>query len=90
MMFAGISKRWRTLIVTIGGPIDATVYCNDCIDDTGPIPDMIAGCGDDWFLVQDGATCQMLKETMGYLSEYATVPLNWPSRSPDLNPFENL
>jgi hypothetical protein len=76
--------------VTVEGATDAVIYCDDCIDATGLIPGMIAAYGNDWFLVQDGAICHTSKETMAYLSEYATVLRNWPSGSPDLNPIENL
>jgi hypothetical protein len=51
IMFAGIAKRWRRPILTIEGPIDAFIYCDDCIDATGLIPGMIATYGNDWFLV---------------------------------------
>jgi hypothetical protein len=49
-----------------------------------------AADGNEWFLVQDGATCYTSKEIMEYLSEHATVLPNWPSGSPDLNSTENL
>jgi hypothetical protein len=42
------------------------------------------------FLVQESAACHMPKETIGYLTQYATVQPNWPFRSPDLNPIRNL
>jgi hypothetical protein len=76
--------------VTVEGAIDDFIYCNDCIEATGLIPGMIAAYGNDWFLVQDGATCHTSKEIMAYLSEYATVLSDWPSGSPDLNSIENL
>jgi hypothetical protein len=90
MMSAGIAKRWRMPIVTVEGAIDAFIDCDNCIDATRLIPGMIAACGNDWFLVQDGATCHTSKETMAYFCEYTTVLPNWPSGSPDLNPIENL
>jgi hypothetical protein len=91
MMFAGISKHYKTPLVTFEGTIDSIVYIDDCVDASGLIPGMNSkyGCRE-WFLVQDGATSHTSGETMDYLSNYCNVLENWPSSSPDLNPIENL
>jgi hypothetical protein len=47
MIFDGISKRWRTLLVTISGAIDAVADCDDCINSTRLIPGMIEADGGD-------------------------------------------
>jgi hypothetical protein len=50
-------QEWRMLIVTVGETIDAIASCDECIDETGLIPGMIAGYDNDWFLVHDDASC---------------------------------
>jgi hypothetical protein len=89
-MFARFSKRRRTPILIVVGLIDVIVYCDECIDDPGLIPGMIAAYGDHSFLGQDGATSQSSRTIMGHLREYAAVPPNWPSGSPNFNSIEYL
>jgi hypothetical protein len=55
----------------------------------GPVIDHLIGTGD--FLMQDGASCHTAQATMAYLrTKNANVITNWPARSPDINPIENL
>jgi hypothetical protein len=76
--------------VTVAGTTDAIVHCDACVDDTGPVIGMMVAYGDNGFLVQDGATCHTSRDTMGYLSECATVLVNSLSGSPDLNSIEDF
>ena len=91
MVFGGISKNWKTPLITIEGTVDACRYIDDCIDGTGLIPEMNEAYGHKrWSLMQDGATPHTAKVTKDYLADYCNVIPNWPSGSPDLNPIENL
>jgi hypothetical protein len=91
MMFGDISKLMKTPLILIDGTINAIEYVDQCIDSSGLIPEMNAAYGiNEWFLVQDGATCHTAEQTMDYLRSYCNVLENWRSGSPDFNPIENL
>jgi hypothetical protein len=91
MMFGGISRLVKTPLILVEGNIDAIEYIDQCIDNSGLIPEMNEAYGiNKWFLVQDGAICHKAGVTMDYLTTYCHVLEKWPSGSPDLNPIENL
>ena len=91
MMYGGICYNWKTPLICIEGNIDSVVYCDDCIDGTGLIPQMNQIYGyRGWKLLQDGATCHTSSLTMDYLQDYVDLVENWPPNSPDLNVIENL
>jgi hypothetical protein len=91
MMFGGISKLVKTPLMLVEGNIDAIEYVEQCIDDSRLIPQMNTAYGiQEWFLVQDSASCHTAEETMNYLTTYCNVLENWPSGSPDLNSTEKM
>ena len=45
---------------------------------------------DDWVFQQDGAPAHTTNKTMQFLDGQHIEILDWPSKSPDLNPIENL
>lgn len=91
MIFGGISYHWKTPLIIVKGNIDAEVYIDDCIDQSGLIPEMnrIYGARE-WMLLQDGAKPHTCKTTISYLRDYCKLVENWPANSPDLNVIENL
>ena len=91
LIFGGISKHWVTPVVFVEGIVDTISYMDDCIDETGLIPEMNRVYGNRaWTLMQDGASAHRSKATLEYLNLYCKLLDNWPPDSPDLNPIENL
>jgi len=46
--------------------------------------------GNRWILQQDGARAHTANNTMSFLNEEGVRVLEWPARSPDISPIENL
>ena len=46
--------------------------------------------GDFWILQHDGATCHTAKAVTTLLDQMEIETLDWPPRSPDLSPIENV
>ena len=68
MLFGGISYRWKSPLVSVEGSINSEAYMDDCIDESGIIPEMNRIYGPkQWFLLQDGASCHTSEITMDYL-----------------------
>lgn len=53
-----------------------------------PIMELEYGC--DFILQQDNAPIHASKQTTDWIRQYEIALLEWPSRSPDLNPIENV
>ena len=54
------------------------------------LPSVTKFLGDNFILQQDNAPCHKSNFTMIWFSEQDIEILQWPSRSPDLNPIENI
>lgn len=75
------------------GGINSERYCLEI----GPILNQIRlnliekwDNGDEPILMQDNASSHNAKQTIALLRAMDLVKLNWPARSPDLNPIENI
>jgi hypothetical protein len=92
MVFAGISKDYQSgLVIAESGTINTGSSVDDFVDQSGIIPDMNRRHGTHgWQYMQDGARAHTASSRIAYLTAMATVIVNWPARSSDLNPIENL
>jgi len=84
MVWGGISKYGITKLVEVPKKCDSKKYC-DLLEE-GLIPYYEDG---DIFQ-QDGAPCHSSRETKNFLEENGIKTVNWPAKSPDLNPIENV
>ena len=53
------------------------------------IPDIMESCSD-FIFMQDDASIHCVEPVVDYLHELQVKKLNWPPKSPDLNPIENV
>ena len=49
-----------------------------------------AEMGEDAIFQQDNAPCHQAHQTLTYLADQVLEVLDWPPKSPDLNPIENV
>ena len=55
-----------------------------------PSVDLLYGQEQAWIFQQDGATSHTAKSVKTWFDENNITLLDWPSKSPDLNPIENI
>ena len=88
LVFGMFSSQGTTPLVRLQTHVNAQIYKNIVQDHVVPI---IQNSGfDRATFMQDNAPCHNAKVVMSYLSEQDFEIMNWPPRSPDLNPIENL
>ena len=87
MMFAGIKMHTKTPIVRLQGAVKAVCYQNDNLLPL-VIPHSRANRG--MILAQDNAPCHSVCTTQQLLRANNVKLLDWPAKSPDLNPIEHV
>ena len=87
MVWAGISIGGRTdLYVIDRGTLTGVRYSGEILNPiVRPLADAI---GDDFILMDDDARRHSAMVVNQYLERETIVRMDWPSRSPDLNPIE--
>ena len=71
------------------GTMDSRAYVD--VIDQHLLPHAMTTFGaQDWYLLQDKATCHTSRLSMGHLIKNGVQVQDWPANSPDLNPIENL
>lgn len=89
MVWAGISLNYRTELIIIGGrSLNSDRYITDCLmDHVVPFAPII---GENFLLMHDNAPPHVSRVARTFLQDVEINTLDWPARSPDLNPIEHV
>ena len=88
MVWAGISAQGKTdLHVIDNGTLTALRYVNEILDVY--VRPYAGAVGENFILMDDNARAHRARITDQYLEQATIVRMEWPARSPDLNPTEH-
>lgn len=89
MVWGGISSNARTELVIVEGCLNATRYIEEILQDhVVPYAEFI---GAEYFLLMhDNARAHSAQVVEQYVSDVGIRKLQWPARSPDMNPIEHV
>jgi transposase len=88
MVWAGFCFSGKSPIVLLRGKQNTVAYERTLSDNLLPFIARLGG--GQWQFVQDNATIHSKLERDGWFTTHNIAVIKWPSRSPDLNPIENL
>ncbi|GFV71509.1 transposable element Tc3 transposase [Trichonephila clavipes] len=89
LVWAGISLGGHTdLHVFHGGTVTGLRYRDDILDPY--VRPYAAAIGNDFILMDDNARPHRARIVEEYLEDHGLERMEWPARSPDLNPIEHL
>ena len=88
MVWAGISAQGkRDLHVVDNGTLTALRYVNEILDIY--VRPYAGAVGENFILMDDNACAHRASITVQYLEQATVVRMEWPAKSPDLNPIEH-
>ena len=89
MIWAGISAQGKTdLLVIDNSTLTALRYVNDILDVY--VRPYAGAIGENFILMDDNAPAHRACITDQYLEQATIVGIEWPARSPDLNPIYHI
>lgn len=88
MVWGGISGRYRTDLVFIQGNLNSQRYRDEILDQV--VRPFMQAHPDVQEFQHDNATVHKARICQQYLQQHNINTLEWPSKSPDLSPIENL
>lgn len=88
MVWAGISMHGKTVLHVIeNGTLTAVRYCNEILDVY--VRPYAGAIGPDFILMDDNARPHRANITNQFLENATIERMDWPARSPDMNPIEH-
>lgn len=89
MVWAGICLGARTDLVVIDrGSLTADRYIREVLEEN--VVPFAPYIGDDFVFMQDNARPHTARVTQAYLNDMNITVMEWPARSPDMNPIEHV
>lgn len=89
MIWGGLSSEARTELVIVDNRLNAARYVEEILQDhVQPYSGFIGH--DQFILMHDNARPHVARCVEEYLQEVGIQKLEWPARSPDLNPIEHI
>lgn len=89
MVWGGICSDARTELVIVNHRLTATRYIEDILENhVVPFVDFIGR--EDFLLMHDNARAHVARSVVSYLDAVGIRRLQWPARSPDMNPIEHV
>ncbi|KAG4235586.1 hypothetical protein PC116_g16284 [Phytophthora cactorum] len=88
MVWAAFSSRGKSPLVVLSGRQNSEDYIYTVSEYLLPFAHL--NYGTDYIYQQDNVSIHVSKRTTEFFAEQQVEVLDWPSKSPDLNPIENL
>lgn len=88
MIWGGFSAKGKTQLAFLEGNQNSDRYCNTIRDYLLPFARAVHE--NDYIFQQDNASIHASRLTRETLTELGVTTMDWPSKSPDLNPIENV